>query len=73
MRLNPSTAEEVLNDADAPGAGQNKGAVDGENTNELAALIQNSTLLRSYEQMMGEFEADNERKQKQIGQLERDQ
>lgn len=46
-----------------------------ENTsaNDLAQLIQNSTLLRSYEQMMGEFEADNERKHKQIGQLERDQ
>ena len=38
----------------------------------MASLIQNSTLLRSYEQLMQEFEADNERKGKLVDKLERE-
>ena len=43
--LNPSLADD-LNRGDAPAANDDK--VD-EQTNQLASLIQNSTLLRSYE------------------------
>ena len=38
----------------------------------MASLIQNSTLLRSYEQLMQEFETDNERKGKLVDKLERE-
>ena len=51
-------------------AAQNEAEAD--QSNQIAALIQNSTLLKSYEQLMQQFEADNERKQGQIAQLERD-
>ena len=68
--LNPSLADD-LNNKDAPAANDDKPL--DEQTNQLASLIQNSTLLKSYEQLMQEFEADNDRKQKLISQLERDQ
>jgi len=61
--LNPSLADDLNNQGDAPAADDK--AVDDQ-ANQLAALIQNSTLLKSYEQLMQEFEADNERKQKLI-------
>ena len=66
--LNPSLADD-LNRGDAPAANDDK--VD-EQTNQLASLIQNSTLLRSYEQLMQEFEQDNDRKGKALEKIERD-
>ncbi len=69
--LNPSLADD-LNNKDAPAANDDKGQGEDQTTNQLASLIQNSTLLKSYEQLMQEFEADNDRKQKLIAQLERD-
>lgn len=58
--LNPSLADDMNTKADAPAANDDKQADNG--ANQLAALIQNSTLLKSYEQLMQEFEADNDRK-----------
>ena len=70
--LNPSLADDMNTKAnDAPAGSDDKQVDNG--ANQLAALIQNSTLLKSYEQLMQEFEADNDRKQKHIHQLERDQ
>lgn len=57
--MNPSLADDLNNKGDAPAADDKN--IDDQ-TNQLAALIQNSTLLRSYEQLMQEFEADNDRK-----------
>jgi len=57
--LNPSLSDDLNNKGDAPAAGEK--LID-EQTNQLATLIQNSTLLRSYEQLMQEFEVDNDRK-----------
>jgi len=66
--LNPSLADDINREAPvAP-----KDEVD-ENANYLASLIQNSTLLKSYEQLMQQFEVDNDRKHKKVAQLERDQ
>ena len=62
--MNPSIADE-LNNKDAPAPSEDKGAPD-EQVNQLSALLQNSALLKSYESLMQELEADNERKQKQI-------
>ena len=67
--LNPSLADD-LNRGEAPASADDK-AVD-EQANQLANLIQNSTLLRSYEQLMQEFEQDNERKSKALERIERD-
>lgn len=67
--LNPSLADD-MNTQDEAAAPSDK--VD-EQANTLASLIQSSTLLKSYEQLMAQYEEDNERKQKAIGQLERDQ
>ena len=44
--LNPSLADD-MNKADAPAANDDRQADNG--ANQLAALIQNSTLLKSYE------------------------
>ena len=53
--LNPALADEINNrKEDAPAANDDK-AIDDQ-TNQLAALIQNSTLLKSYEQLMQQFE-----------------
>ena len=59
--LNPSLADDI--NREAPAA---PGDEIDENTNHLASLIQNSTLLRSYEQLMLQLEADNDKRQKQI-------
>lgn len=72
--LNPSLADDLNTSpskADAPAA--NDPYSEDQQANQLANLIQNSTLLKSYEQLMQQFEADNDRKQKQVSQLERDQ
>ena len=59
--LNPSLADDI--NREAPAA---PGDEIDENANHLASLIQNSTLLRSYEQLMLQLEADNDKRQKQI-------
>jgi len=58
--LNPSLADDL--NREAPASADDK-AVDDQ-VNQMASLIQNSTLLRSYEQLMQEFEQDNDRKGK---------
>jgi hypothetical protein len=43
-----------------------------DHTSVLANMIQGSTLMKSYEQMMQQYERDHEKKQKMIEQLEKD-
>lgn len=62
--LNPSLADDLNTSpskADAPAANDPLAGED-QQANQLANLIQNSTLLKSYEQLMQQFEADNDRK-----------
>ena len=62
--LNPSLADDLNTSpskADAPAANVDPTGED-QQANQLANLIQNSTLLKSYEQLMQQFEADNDRK-----------
>ena len=61
--LNPALADDLNNKGDAPAADD---PPQDDKSNQLAALIQNSTLLKSYEQLMQQFEVDNEQKQKHI-------
>jgi hypothetical protein len=70
IQLNPALADDLNQRLEAPNAGSDQ--VDDQQ-NQVANLIQNSTLLKSYEQLMAQFESDNDRKTKQIEQLERDQ
>lgn len=63
--LNPSLADDLNTSpskADAPAANVDPLAGEDQQANQLANLIQNSTLLKSYEQLMQQFEADNDRK-----------
>ena len=70
IQLNPALADDLNQRLEAPNASSDQ--VDDQQ-NQVANLIQNSTLLKSYEQLMAQFESDNDRKTKQIEQLERDQ
>ena len=70
VNLNPALADD-LNDREE--AKKPLDDAEGEQNNQIASLIQNSTLIKSYEQLMQQFESDNERKARQIAQLERDQ
>ena len=79
MQLNPALNDE-LSTTPPLGAGEATEAVAigaGGNTDDqssvLANMIQNSTLLKSYEQLMQQYEKDYEKKSKLIQQLERDQ
>ena len=55
--LNPALADDLNNKGDAPAADD---PPQDDKSNQLAALIQNSTLLKSYEQLMQQFEVDND-------------
>ena len=70
MQLNPTLADDLnqrQEQMDAPDE-----QIDDQ-ANQLANLIQNSTLLKSYEQLMAQYESDNDRKARQLAQMERDQ
>lgn len=56
MLAQPSSAQEPVSDQ----------------ANQLAALLQQSTLLRSYESLIQQFEEECSRKGKLVEQLERD-
>ena len=59
VNLNPALADD-LNDREEAKKPLDDG--EGEQNNQIASLIQNSTLIKSYEQLMQQFETDNERK-----------
>ena len=54
IMINPALADDLNARGDAPAASEDKPVGDEQmlQTNQLASLIQNSTLLKSYEQLM---------------------
>ena len=58
--LNPALGDDL--NLREPGVPAEPNEAEADQSNQVAALIQNSTLLKSYEQLMQQFEADNDRK-----------
>ena len=71
MQLNPDLAKEI-NQMDRDDLMNNKDEND-EHQSQLAQLISNSTLLRSYEQIMTQYEHELDKKIKVIQEFEREQ
>ena len=60
VQLNPALGDDL--NLREPGVPAEPNEAEADQSNQVAALIQNSTLLKSYEQLMQQFEADNDRK-----------
>ncbi len=71
IQLNPAINDELLSQ---PPVGAD--TIDGGNVDDhasiLANMLQASTLMKSYEQLMQQYERDHDKKQKLIEQLEKD-
>lgn len=74
IQLNPAINDELL--SQPPVGADTIGGIEGGNVDDHASLmanmIQGSTLIKSYEQIMQQYERDHEKKQKMIEQLEKD-
>jgi hypothetical protein len=65
VQLNPAINDELLTQPPVAADTMDGGNVD-DHASVMAKMIQGSTLIKSYEQMMQQYERDHERKTKMI-------
>ncbi len=70
--MNPAINDELLGQPPVAADTMDGGNVD-DHASVLANMIQGSTLIKSYEQMMQQYERNHDKKSKLIEQLEKDQ